>query len=60
MQAYIPLAVGIAMIAAGVFNFTYLTQIRGLRWLEGIFGDKGPRIGAGILGVAICAGYFFM
>jgi len=59
MQAYIPLAVGIAMIAAGVFNFTYLTQIRGLRWL-GLFGDKGPRIGASLLGVAICAGYFFM
>ena len=47
------------MIVAGIFNIRALTYTRGLRWLDGVFGEKGPRIGAALLGVVICLGFFF-
>ena len=59
MQKFIPLAVGLVMMVAGLFNVRALTYTRGLRWLDGVFGEKGPRIGAAILGVVICIGFLF-
>lgn len=59
MAKFLPLAVGLMMIMASVFNIRSLTYTKGLRWLDGVFGEKGPRIGAALLGVVICLGFFF-